>query len=151
MVRARSRMKQDEMAAHSSGANGGDSRVFDLPGIGVLQMMATAMGFIGSNSHGESAGQIEMQFIDVLETDRETQQVGGTGRAFAFDRGTMLDQAFYAAERGGSLPQPDAGGGGNRRLLAFGDAQRQHAAEAARHLPHGNVVAGMRAQAGIEN
>jgi hypothetical protein len=35
-------MKQAEIAAHSSGRNGGDSRVFDAPLIGVLQTIATA-------------------------------------------------------------------------------------------------------------
>ena len=35
-------MKQAEIAAHSSGRNGGDSRVFDAPLIGVLQVMASA-------------------------------------------------------------------------------------------------------------
>ncbi|HET7381723.1 MAG TPA: hypothetical protein VFJ59_03950 [Pseudolabrys sp.] len=35
-------MKQAEIAAHSSGRKGGDSRVFDVPLIGVLQMIATA-------------------------------------------------------------------------------------------------------------
>jgi hypothetical protein len=39
-------MKQAEMAAHSSGRNGGDNRVFDAPGAGVLHMIATATGFI---------------------------------------------------------------------------------------------------------
>ena len=43
MVRDTSWMKQAEMAAHSSGHNGGESRVFDCPGAGVLQTMATAM------------------------------------------------------------------------------------------------------------
>jgi hypothetical protein len=35
-------MKQAEIAAHSSGRKGGESRVFDAPLIGVLQMIATA-------------------------------------------------------------------------------------------------------------
>ena len=42
MVRDRSWIKQDEIDAHSSGRSGGDSRVFDFPGAGVLQMIATA-------------------------------------------------------------------------------------------------------------
>jgi hypothetical protein len=35
-------MKHAEMAAHSSGRSGGDSRVLDDPLIGVLQIIATA-------------------------------------------------------------------------------------------------------------
>lgn len=35
-------MKQREISAQSSIANGGDRRVFDNPGVGVLQMIATA-------------------------------------------------------------------------------------------------------------
>jgi hypothetical protein len=42
MVRATSLMKQAEIAAHSSGRNGGDRRVFDCPAAGVLQTTATA-------------------------------------------------------------------------------------------------------------
>jgi hypothetical protein len=45
MVDATSPMKQAESRAHSVGASGGDSRVFDWPAIGVLQTMATAMLF----------------------------------------------------------------------------------------------------------
>ncbi len=36
-------MKQAEIAAHSSGCNGGESRVFEAPLIGVLQAMASAI------------------------------------------------------------------------------------------------------------
>jgi hypothetical protein len=36
-------MKQAESAAHSSGRSGGDRRVFECPGIGVLQKMPIAM------------------------------------------------------------------------------------------------------------
>ena len=42
MVRGRSRMKQADSAAHSSGRSGGDSRVLDRPAAGVLQKMPTA-------------------------------------------------------------------------------------------------------------
>src|ERR1700704_1025479 len=45
MVAVRSRMKQAERSAHSSGRNGGDSRVFDCPGRGVLQKIPTATVF----------------------------------------------------------------------------------------------------------
>src|SRR5215510_8883370 len=47
MVAKRSRMKQAEMAAHSSGRSGGDRRVLQSPVIGVLQTMATATDCIG--------------------------------------------------------------------------------------------------------
>jgi hypothetical protein len=43
IVRDKSRMKQAEIAAHSLGWSGGDKRVFDCPGAGVLQMIATAI------------------------------------------------------------------------------------------------------------
>ena len=42
MVAVRSRIKQAEIAAHSSGRNGGESRVFERPGAGVLQKMPIA-------------------------------------------------------------------------------------------------------------
>jgi len=45
MVRDRSRMKQADKAAHSSGLSGGDNRVLDFPAIGVLQIIATATVF----------------------------------------------------------------------------------------------------------
>jgi hypothetical protein len=38
-------MKQAEMAAQSSGRSGGESRVFDCPGAGVLQKMPMATSF----------------------------------------------------------------------------------------------------------
>src|ERR1700761_5218847 len=46
MVWDRSRIKQEEISAHSSGCKGGESRVFDLPASGVLQMIETATGAI---------------------------------------------------------------------------------------------------------
>ena len=68
MVGGRSRMKQAESAAHSSGRSGGDSRVFDFPGAGVLQTMATAMvphvdGSLSGHDDGAPArcSQIEEQ------------------------------------------------------------------------------------------
>lgn len=42
MVSDRSRMKHADIAAHSSGRKGGDSRVFEAPLTGVLHMIATA-------------------------------------------------------------------------------------------------------------
>src|SRR5262245_14498604 len=42
MVAARSRIKHADSAAHSSGRNGGDSRVFESPAIGVLHTMPIA-------------------------------------------------------------------------------------------------------------
>src|SRR3954451_20370497 len=42
MVAVRSRIKQAERSAHSSGRSGGDSRVLDNPGRGVLQKIPTA-------------------------------------------------------------------------------------------------------------
>jgi hypothetical protein len=42
MVAARSRMKQAESAAHSSGRSGGDRRVLEYPAAGVLQNIPMA-------------------------------------------------------------------------------------------------------------
>jgi hypothetical protein len=52
MVLAMSWMKQAEMAAHSSGCNSGDNRVFECPGHGVLQMIATATDDMVSTPYG---------------------------------------------------------------------------------------------------
>src|SRR4051812_18807188 len=46
MVAARSRMKQAESVAHSSGRSGGDSLVFEYPDAGVLQKIPIAIGCI---------------------------------------------------------------------------------------------------------
>src|SRR4051812_1238389 len=46
MVAARSRIKQADSVAHSSGRSGGDSLVFEYPGAGVLQKIPTATGCI---------------------------------------------------------------------------------------------------------
>src|SRR5262245_20890855 len=50
MVAARSRMKHADSAAHSSGRKGGDSRVFEKPAMGVLQMMPMATDPTGHTS-----------------------------------------------------------------------------------------------------
>jgi hypothetical protein len=71
MVRDKSWMKQDEIDAHSSGRSGGDRRVFDFPGAGVLQTMATATVFIhrflGSTRDFKSADKIEEQVVRILK------------------------------------------------------------------------------------
>ena len=53
--------------------------------------------------------EIEEQVVDILEADRQAQQVRRTGRPGALDRRPMLDQAFNAAERRRALPQPRPG------------------------------------------
>ena len=76
---------------------------------------------------------------------------GGHGESGPLDAGAVLDQALDAAERGRPLPELHVGGGGDRRGLAALHAHRQHAAEAALHLPRGDGVAGMRREARIEH
>ena len=51
--------------------------------------------------------EIGIEVVDILDAGRETQQVGRAGRAGAFDRGAVLDQALDAAERGRTLIQFD--------------------------------------------
>src|SRR5262245_32154633 len=55
MVAERSRMKLADRPAHSSGRNGGDRRVLECPGSGVLQMMPTATDGTGSASMSDKA------------------------------------------------------------------------------------------------
>src|SRR6185312_1939606 len=154
MVADRSRMKQPEIAAHSSGRNGGDSRVFDWPARGVLQMMATATGgmiVVSSGGGRQSSGQVEIKLIRVLKANGKPQQVVRARRPLALDRGAVLDEAFDAAQRGGALPQVHPGGDGDRRLCAIADADGEHAAEAADHLPQGDLVAGVLREAGVKH
>src|SRR5439155_22327277 len=87
----------------------------------------------------------------ILDTDRKAQEIGRGRGAGALDRGAVLDQAFDAAQRGRPFPQPDARGSGDRGRLAAGDADAQHAAEAAGHLARRYGVAGMPRQARIED
>ena len=63
----------------------------------------------------------------------------------------MLQEAFDAAERGGALPDLDVGGSGDGGCLATLHPHRQHAAEAAPHLPHGGGMPGVRGEARIEH
>ena len=63
----------------------------------------------------------------------------------------MFDERFDAAERGRALPQAHPRGGRDRSLGAAADADRQHAAKAALHLPARDVVAGMMRQSGIKH
>ena len=100
---------------------------------------------------GQRGGDIPPEVLDVLDAGGEAQQIGRAGRAGALDRGAMLDQLFDAAERGRSLPQSDPRRGRDRRLGAAAHADRQHAAEAAVHLPARDIMAGMVRQPGIED
>ena len=52
-------MKQREISAHSSGKSGGDSRVFDFPAMGVLQMIATATGFMTLSLYAAARARIK--------------------------------------------------------------------------------------------
>ena len=61
----------------------------------------------------------------------------------------MLDQAFDAAKRRRALH--NSNGTGDRGVFALLDPDRQHAAEAARHLLQRDVVTGVALDAGIEH
>ena len=63
----------------------------------------------------------------------------------------MLDEAFDATERGRPLPNSDGCRDGNGGPLALSDADREHAAETADHLPQGDFVADMLCKAGIKD
>ena len=52
-------MKQREISAHSSGRSGGDSRVFDFPAMGVLQIIAAATGFMLLSSYAAASARIK--------------------------------------------------------------------------------------------
>ena len=70
----------------------------------------------------------------------------------SFDRLPVLGQAFDAAKRCGGNDHLEAGAhaASHRRELAF-DEERQHAAEAVRHLAPGDGMARMRGEARIEH
>ena len=57
------------------------------------------------------------------------------------DAGAVFDQALGAAERGGAFPELGARRHTDGRRLTALDTNRQHAAEAALHLPCGHRVA----------
>src|SRR5207253_4932743 len=95
--------------------------------------------------------EIADQLVGALQPDRQPQQVGRAGGAGTFDAGAVLDQALDSAERGGALPQLHVGGGGDGDGLSALHAHRQHAAEAAPHLPRGDGVPGVRLEARIEH
>src|SRR5262245_2567228 len=82
MVRARSRMKQAEMALHSSGRSSGDSLVLEKPAAGVLQKMPTATELMASLPalvmaiSPESPLDVGNQVVNILEFGREAQRVG---------------------------------------------------------------------------
>ena len=111
---------------------------------GGLQLVQRHLGRVGQRPH-----QIEEQIVGVFQPDRQPQQIGRTGRALALDRGAVLDQAFDAAERGRPFPHLHVRRGRDRRRLAALEPHRQHAAEAAVHLPRRDVMAGMAGKAGI--
>lgn len=48
--------------------------------------------------------EVPPQILDVFHSGRQTEQIARTGRIRALDRCTVLDQRFYAAERGRPLP-----------------------------------------------
>ena len=61
----------------------------------------------------------------------------------------MLDQAFDAAKRGRAVPELGFCRDGDRGLRPALDADRKHAAEAARQLPRCDIVTGVTGQAWI--
>src|SRR5437016_5989004 len=90
---------------------------------------------------GEGALEILDEVAGVLDADREAEQAGRRGRARAFDRGAVLDEALDAAELGRALPHLDLRRRGDRRRGAALDDDAQHAAEAAGHLAPRDGVA----------
>src|SRR6185437_2509816 len=62
IVADRSRIKQLEIAAHSSGRSGGDKRVFDWPAVGVLQIIATATGSSLSRQAATDSARVRSKY-----------------------------------------------------------------------------------------
>ena len=69
----------------------------------------------------QSLLQICNQIVSIFNAHRQPQQVGGHGRARAFDAGSVFNQAFGAAQGCGALPQRDlCGFGGMLSIRAAG-------------------------------
>src|SRR5260370_19340211 len=114
MVLEISWMKQAEKPAHSSGRSGGDNRVFECPGRGVLQMIATATEDITSSprrkaDYAQRLQEVPIEIIRILQSGGKAQQIIRAGRVLAFDRAAVLDQALGTAERSRPPPQPHSG------------------------------------------
>lgn len=76
-------MKQPEIAAHSSARSGGESRVLDAPGIGVLHMIAKAT--VGLDE--------ELAAPASLETEEMLMSDGMSGCAFSVGLASMTSPA----------------------------------------------------------
>jgi hypothetical protein len=50
------------------------------------------------SSNGQRTVEVEIQIVGIFETGRQPQQISRAGRAFPFDRGTVLNEAFDTAE-----------------------------------------------------
>src|SRR5271157_961796 len=100
-----------------------------------------------SGSAAERAVEVAPQVFDILDSGGKTQKVGRAGGVGAFDRGAVLDERLDAAERGRALPQSNPRRRCDRGLRPVANTDRQHAAEAALHLPASRPVAGMMRQA----
>src|SRR5258708_37181206 len=106
MVLEISWMKQAEMPAHSSGRSGGDNRVFECPGRGVLQMIATATEDITSSprrnaDYAQRLQEVPREIIRILQSGGKAQQIIRGGRVLAFYGGPRLVQSLDTAERSG--------------------------------------------------
>src|SRR5271166_1226424 len=104
-----------------------------------------------SVADAERCVQIGDKVAGVFDSDRQAQQIGGSGAVGPFDRGAVLDQAFDAAERGRPLPNLDPRRRDDRRFGAPFYAHAHHAAEAADHLARRDSVTGMPGQPRIEH
>src|SRR5262245_7963009 len=95
--------------------------------------------------------EIRQEIFDVLDSNRQANEIGWTHRARPFPARAMLRQALALAVRGRALEHFELAGERFRGVLAVSQPQRKHSAEAAVHLARGDVVSGMRRQAGIEH
>src|SRR5690606_21294869 len=89
-------------------------------------------------SASEGLAQIGQEVVDVLDADREPDEVGGhferrAGRGGVGHAAGVLDERFAAAQGFRERDHPDAVARLDRGLLALGVAEGDHAAVAA-HL-----------------
>ena len=96
-----------------------------------------------------AAGQIPVELVGVFEPHGKPEQIARAGRAFALDRGAMLDQAFDAAERRRALPEVTGTGDRDRGLSPFLIRIENMPPKPPAICRSGDVVAGMLREAGI--
>lgn len=99
----------------------------------------------------QSLIEVGKEIASVFDPNRQAEQVGWAWRAKAFDAGAVFEQAFDSAERRGSFPKLNLGGGGDGGEFSAVDADRKHRSEAAAHLTASDFVSGETWQTGIQD